>query len=277
MYNEKTPFLKDNDISCMVSVIIPTFNRPETLPKALKSLQDQSFNDFEAVVINDGGCDIQYIIDSFNSVIKLNYISYNRCQGASAARNKGIRAAKGKYITYLDDDDILYKDHLEILAEFLEKTQFKIAYTDAYRIFQKKSGNSYITVSKKLFHSQDFNRDYLLVASYIAILNVMHEKSCIEKSGYFDETLTSHQDLDLWIRLSQYYDFGHIKKTTAEFIEKDEGESITSSNKQQRLLNLESLYRRYKHLASPEIQYHQKKVLQRVYKNYGLILPKHLI
>lgn len=259
-----------------VSVIIPTHNRPETLITALESLNKQCFKSFEVHVINDGGEDVSEII-AINWNFPINYITYDKPQGAPYARNCGIKAAKGKYISYLDDDDIVLYNHLETLHNFLESTpSFKIAYTDSYRILLEYHKNKYKEISKEIFHSQDFNRDYLLVANYIAILNVMHEKKCLDKIGYFDENLTSHQDLDLWIRLSRHYEFAHIKKVTAQFYERDKGNSITSSNKERRLKTLEHLYEKHAKLASKKIKFLQKRVLVNMYKSYELPIPQHL-
>ena len=105
----------------------------------------------------------------------------------------------------------------------------------------------------------------------------MHEKACFAKTGYFDETLTTHEDLDMWIRLSHWYDFAHIPQITSEFKEKNDGISVTSTDKQRRLTNLETIYERYKNWASPQIQYLQRKVLKKMYKNYDIALPQHLL
>jgi glycosyltransferase involved in cell wall biosynthesis len=267
---------KDTKAKPLVSVVLPTYNRPDSLTGALKSILQQTFKNIEVVVVNDGGCDVQNVIDEYSRSLNIKYISCSQNKGPAAARNAGIKQAGGKYIAYLDDDDMLYSCHIQTLVDFLETTDYNVAYTDAYRVLQKKQGDSYLTISKEIYHSQDFNREHFLVASYIAILSVMHQRFCIEQVGYFDESLSTHEDLDMWIRLSQNYDFGHIRKATAEFKEKNDDISVTSSNKLRRLTNLELIYQRYSQLASPQVRYLQKKVLQRMYDNYGLELPGHL-
>ncbi|MEN6386358.1 MAG: glycosyltransferase, partial [Phycisphaerales bacterium] len=224
----------------------------------------------------DNGCDVRDVIDSAAEKIEIKYITHGKSKGPSAARNTAICSAEGKYITYLDDDDIIYPNHIQTLADFLENSEFKIAYTDAYRILQKKENDSYITISKEIYHSQDFNREYFLIASYIAVQSIMHEKACLDKTGFFDETLTTHEDLDMWIRLSHWFDFAHIPQVTSEFYEKDDGISQTCCNKQRRLTNLEIIYERYHQWASPKVLYLQKRVLQRMYANYAIELPQHL-
>lgn len=259
-----------------VSIIVPTYNRPDTLAQTLGSIAKQTYKDIEVIVINDGGCDVQNVIDAASKNIDIKYLCHQNNNGPPAARNTGIRIAQGKYITYLDDDDILYPVHIQTLTEFLEKTEYRVAYADAYRILREKRGDEYVTISKEIYCSQDFNRDYFLVASYIAIQTIMHEKACIEEVGYFDESLTTHEDLDMWIRLSHKFEFAHIPKVTSEFKEKNDGISVTSSSKLRRLTNLELIYKRYSEWASPKILYLQKRVLQRMYANYGIDLPDHL-
>ena len=102
------------------------------------------------------------------------------------------------------------------------------------------------------------------------------EKECLGKSGLFDLDLTTHQDLDLWIRLSQHFDFGHISKTTTVYFERDKGSSITINNPEKRLKNLEMLYRRYANLSAPKIQYLQMRTLYKMYVSYKLPIPHFL-
>ena len=88
----------------------------------------------------------------------------------------------------------------------------------------------------------DFNHDNILVGNFIPVLCVMHRKSCLDEAGLFDETLTTHEDWDLWIRLSRKYRFGHIRKTTCEFSWRTDGTSMTSSKQKDFLRTLEIIY-----------------------------------
>ena len=272
--NKKNVQHGHDDAGPFVSLIIPTYNRPDSLAEALDSIAKQTFKNIEVIVVNDGGCEVQNVIEAAAENIDIKYICHQKNKGLPATRNTGIRKAQGKYITYLDDDDILYPTHIQTLVDFLEATEYQVAYADAYRVLQEKRDGAYITLAKEIYYSQDFNRDYFLVASYIAVQTIMHEKDCLEKTGYFDESLTTHEDLDMWIRLSHNYEFAHIPKVTSEFKEKNDGISVTSSDKLRRLTNLELLYKRYDKWASPQIRYLQRKVLQRMYANYDIDLPQ---
>lgn len=239
-----------NDNKPLVSIIVPTYNRPEMLASALRSIQSQTFQDFEVIVVNDAGVDVAPIVAHFNTKGTIRYINKETNQGLAAARNTGIRAAHGKYIAYLDDDDTYYPDHLETLVNFLEGETFQVAYSDAHRAIQEKRGEAFATVRRDAPYGDDFDADRLLVENYIPVLSVMHERKCLDEAGFFDESLPRHEDWDLWIRLSQRYPFGHIRKTTAEFTHRTTDPSgMTSGTLPSMLATLEKIYEKTTTLA----------------------------
>jgi len=249
----------------MVSVIVTTYNRPHLLADALHSIQKQTYQDFEIIVVNDGGVEIEHIVSRLHKN-NITYIKHSMNKGPAAAKNTGLKLVKGKYIAYLDDDDNFYPDHLETLIRILEASNYKVAYTDAYRAFQKKAGEKYIVIERDLPYSFDFDYNRILVSNFIPTLCFMHEKSCLDKVGYFDETLRTHEDWDLWIRMSRKYKFVHEKKITAEFTWRRDGTSITSKNRLDFLKTLEIIYKKNKKYIKykPKMKKAQKKFLQQV-------------
>lgn len=227
-----------------VSVIVPTYNRPETLSIALKSVLNQAYQDFEIIVINDGGVDIKNLIDDLNKEKNIIYLNHATNRGLPAARNTGIRASRGKYISYLDDDDIFYPEHLKTLVDFLETTDYKIAYTDSYRAVYKHFRGETVFQRKEIFHSSDFDGDRIFVENFIPVLCFMHERTCFNKVGMFDESLTSHEDWELWIRMSQKFSIGHIPKITCEFSWIDD-DMRESQRRSEFLSTLLSIYDKY--------------------------------
>jgi glycosyltransferase involved in cell wall biosynthesis len=246
MINTKS---KDN-VTALVSVIIPTYNRPEMLKEAVMSVLSQTYQNFEIIVVNDAGEDVKDVVNSLNSEGNIVYLQHTENKGLPAARNTGIKVAKGKYIAYLDDDDIYYPNHIETLVEFLEKTGFKIAYTDSYHTTQSWLNNEYITTSKNVKYSYDFDRKKLLISNYFPVINVMHRKDILEETGLFDESLHAHEDWDLWIRLSQHHDFYHIKEVTAEVRTRDDSSNMTTSNPMAFLHTMKTIHKRYAHLVT---------------------------
>jgi glycosyltransferase involved in cell wall biosynthesis len=250
-----------------VSVIVPTYNRPEKLVEALKSILNQTYQNFEVIVVNDCGTDVGSLISFLDEKHQITYLRHDRNRDRSAARNSGIRLARGKYIGYLDDDDVFYPDHLETLVSFLETTGYKVAYSDAYRVHQVKENGRDISKEKDQPYSRDFDRDQILINNFIPTLCLMHERSCLDEVGTFDEGLATHEDWDLWIRLSRRYHFGHIKKLTCEFSWRTDGTSTTSQKQSDFLRTMQIIYARYCHYVGdkPHIiqaQEANRKILQ---------------
>lgn len=248
----------------LVSVIVPTFNRPDTLVVALQSILDQTFQNFEIIVVNDYGVDVADIVGWLNQQGNITYVKHDRNRGLAAARNTGLRLARGKYIAYLDDDDLFYPDHLETLVNFLETTNYHVAYTDAHRAYQVKDKGRYVTRYRDLPHSNDFDAERLLIVNQFPVLCLMHEKSCLEPAGLFDETLTTHEDWDLWIRLSFHYQFSHIKKVTCEFTWRQDGSTMTSHRTTDFARTMEIIYEKYRPLLQdkPHIPQIQRQYLE---------------
>lgn len=229
-----------------VSVIVPTYNRPDRLREALQSILAQTFQDFEIIVVNDGETDVSPVIDALSHGGRITHVKHARNAGLAASRNTGVRLSRGTYIAYLDDDDRYYPNHLAILVQALQQGEFKAAYTDAFRAMEVCDGAKRTVIQRDVPYSYDFNPAHLLVTNYFPVLCVMHERACLDDIGLFDETLFAHEDWDLWIRMATKYPFLHIKQTTAEFSWRTDGSSMTSGTKETYLRTTEIIYRKYR-------------------------------
>jgi glycosyltransferase involved in cell wall biosynthesis len=254
---------KQNKSSVMVSVIVPTYNRPAMLVETLKSILNQTYKDFEIIVVNDAGKSVENIIKTLNKNNKIIYLSHSKNKGLAAARNTGIKEARGKYIAYLDDDDVYYHDHLETLVNFLENSEYKVAYTDTYRSHQKKEKRKYITIKRDLPYSCDFDYDRILIENFIPILCLMHEKSCLDEVGSFDENLNVLEDWDLLIRISRKFKFFHINKITSEVSWRTDATTMTSEGPLDFYKARKMIYEKYRNYAetNPQILNSQKEKL----------------
>ena len=219
--------------TALVSVIVRTMNRPIFLQECLASLCAQTFKDFEVVVINDGGAKVDNIIEKYSQRLRIQYKQHPSNKGRSAALNTGLKSARGKYIAYLDDDDRIFQDHLEILVDELDTEEFLVVYSDSFEVQQEPVNGTYRTVRKRIVYSNDYDRDLLRKINYIPILNLMHHRDCADRIGLFDENLTVLEDWDYWIRLSEHYDFKHIPRVTAEYRVRSDYSNATAAEAHQ--------------------------------------------
>jgi len=194
----------------IVSIIMPTYNRPRLIRKAIESVLCQTFPKFELVVVNDGGMNIQHLIDSYKDK-RIKYINKNH-GGLSSALNVGIRNAKGKYVAYLDDDDLLKSNHLEVGLKELEKGEVDLVYTICDRI---TAAGKFISRYDNAFNSEIMNYD----GNLFPTCSVIHKKELIEKCGWFDESLPTHMDWDMWKKfVKSGVNFKHIPIHTSYYV-----------------------------------------------------------
>lgn len=229
----------------LVSVIVPTHNRPDRLVEAVQSILNQSFKNFEIIVVNDAGCDVDATIAPLNTGRQVVCLRHETNRGLAAARNTGLQAARGRYIAYLDDDDLFYPDHLQTLVDFLEAHPGSVAYTDANRAHQEQVNGHWQTTKREVAYSQEWDADSILVDNFVPVLCFMHERAGLQKSGLFDETLARHEDWDLWIRLSRHFPFAHIPKVTCEFSLRDDASSMTGQSLSRFVETMQHIHAKY--------------------------------
>ncbi len=232
-----------------VSVVLPTYNRPDRLRTALASLATQTYQDFEIIVVNDAGSDVGSVVAACVDRHRIMTITHDRNRGLAAARNSGLRAAKGTYIAYLDDDDRYLPRHLETLVAYLDRDECRVAYTDAWRVQERQTDAGYIETGRDVPYSYDFKPADLLVSNYFPVLCVMHHRTCLDEVGLFDESLFAHEDWDLWIRMATRFPFKHLPVRTAEFTWRTDGSSMTSGTRETYWRTTEIIYRKYRPYA----------------------------
>ncbi|KOR76333.1 glycosyltransferase [Paenibacillus solani] len=201
-----------------VSVIIRTYRRPTLLTRALTSLVNQEYKKFEVIVVEDGPPISKEIIKKFNN-LNIKYISTKTHIGRSAAGNKGLDVATGKYINFLDDDDILQPDHIQILSSELDahpdicavhssSIERKVIY-ESYQPLRVK------TRSEKYSYSSPLNKQEIFYRNMFPIQAVMFRRNLFLNFGGFDEKLEYLEDWDLWIKYSLHGQFLFIDRITS--------------------------------------------------------------
>ena len=186
-----------------VSIIIPCYNASATIWETLDSLYEQTFKNFEIVIVNDGSTDesasiIECYTNKFNR--RLNLITQTN-QGQTVAKNVGIRNSSGQFIAFLDSDDIWAPEKLECQAFLMQSNlDMGLSYTNAYKINEMGVKTDTITASP-LYRENCFDR--LLLRNNIVASSVMIRREMIDQVGFFDESLEACENWDLWIRIAR--------------------------------------------------------------------------
>ena len=192
-----------------VSVIIPTYNSASSLRAAIQSVLDQSYSEFEVLVIDDGSTDdTEGVVRSFD-----NHVSYFRQEnrGAGAARNHGIARCHGKYVAFLDSDDLWLPTKLAEQIPILDRdAEIGLAYTDwAVVPEQGEPEPSYLSSQPA---ASGYVFDQLVQCGFILTSGTVVRRSCLDEIGNFDEDLSIAQDYDLWLRISYRWKVALLNK-----------------------------------------------------------------
>ena len=189
-----------------ISVVVRTKDRPALLREALDSIRATGYP-AEIVVVNDGGARVDA------EGVKL--VEHETSRGRSEAANAGVRAASSETIVFLDDDDLMYPEHLATLARGTSP-----CYSDAVSSFAQ---------ARMRIYSRDFDRDLLLLDNYIPVPTVLLRRADFLDLGGFDPAFDLFEDWDFLIRLAQRARFTHIPKITCEIRHIEGAGSITMS------------------------------------------------
>lgn len=210
------------------SVIIPLYNKEQFITNTLKSVLNQTFTDFEVIIVNDGSTDksLEKIAEFTDYRIQ---IYHQDNQGVSTARNKGIELAKAEYIAFLDADDIWKDNHLQSFFDVINKYPEAGLYCNRYeiKISRKK-------VLKTQFDFENEFEGYLTDFFKSSLINrvaltsaVCIPKHVYDKIGGFDEKITLGEDLEYWIRIAVKYQVVIGKKVTVLYNYTKENKNIS--------------------------------------------------
>ena len=192
-----------------ISVVIPAYNAEHTIKETIESVLQQTFSDFELIVINDGSTDrtlevVQSITDS-----RLNVLSYEN-GGLSVARNRGIYQATGEFIAFLDADDLWTSDKLELqLAALQEHPDAGVAYSWTYYIDEQGQP---LFAGIRIFYQGNVHADLLIKNFILNGSNPLIRRQAIESIGEFDPAFPHFADWDYWLRLASNWHFAVVSK-----------------------------------------------------------------
>jgi len=200
-----------------ISVVIPVFNKGFILNETLNSVLQQTFTNYEIIIVNDGSTDNSLeLLSKFKDPRIQIYSQENK--GAAAARNLGIEKSNGEFIAFLDADDYWFPNHLEELIKLSEQFPNCGSYCSRYQI--KNTKKSVLNPTFKNISSEFIG----IVENYFAsnfpfkiniTLNQMIPKKIVTEMGGFTEGVTNGQDLELWTKIGIKYPIAVHNKITA--------------------------------------------------------------
>jgi GT2 family glycosyltransferase len=219
-YNHLEPKIES---SPLVSVIIRTYKgRLSYLQEAVSSVLNQTYPNIELVLVEDGSNEAKSYIEQIEKIGKLKIVYQEEPKlGRCHAGNIGLSLATGKFIVFLDDDDLFFADHIEILAsELLDHPEIAATYSLSWEVSTKLISLSplrYIEMSHDTIHRQKFSRLLMLHHNYIPIQSILFDRQLYKLHGGFDESLENLEDWNLWTRYCSKHDFLLIEKTTSMY------------------------------------------------------------
>lgn len=237
-----------------VSVIIPSYNTAAYIGQALDSVLNQTYDNYEIIVVDDGSTDNTYeIIQNYRPLITYHY---QENQGLPGARNTGIRIATGEYISLLDADDVFLPHHLENSVKYLEAHK-NLGFIFADVIFfnndtiLKESGFENTKIydipydqysdNFRIFTRRIFRE--LIYGSFIANCTAVIKKRILYYVGLYDASLIHAEDRDLWLRIDEKYKIGYINDKNAKVRVHEKNFLRTKINKNVLKYRLRSLYK----------------------------------
>lgn len=193
----------------LVSVIIPTYKRPEKLPRAIASVLNQTYSNVEIIIVDDNNPETdarkrtEEIMSTYADNPRVRYIKHEKNKNGSAARNTGARYSQAKYVAFLDDDDEFLPEKIAAQVKRLEELpdEYAVCYTKV--VFEKENGN--ISESKENREGDLFFDALTRELSFQAGSNLFIRKEVFDSIGGFDESFKRSQDKEVVTRLLQHH------------------------------------------------------------------------
>jgi len=239
----------------LISIIIPTYNRANLLPRAIKSILNQTFKNFELIIVDDGSIDnTKEVVGRFRKNDKrVRYIWQDNSGAPAKPKNAGIKNAKGEFIAFLDSDDEWLVEKLEEQIKLFEKSNSSnLGFVGCNAvIIDKKNKKEW---GYKTPRCNNVFRELLMNDFIFSSSSVIVKKEVFNKIGFFDENIRVGEDWDMWIRISRKYDFDFVPEPLFKYyIHNSNITNALSFEKQEKDLRyIFEKYRKY-YEANPKI------------------------
>jgi GT2 family glycosyltransferase len=204
----------------LVSILIRTIGRAAFLREALESCANQTYRNIEVVVIEDGPESARGLVEAFRDRLPVRYRATGTRTGRARAGNLALQEARGEYLNFLDDDDVLFADHVEVLVDAVRDAPVAGAYALAWETHTSAAdpeSGRYEEVMHVTRHNQRFDRITLWHHNFLPIQAVLFSRRLYERHGGFAEDMDQLEDWNLWTRYTLEDDFILVPKTTSKY------------------------------------------------------------
>lgn len=224
----------------LISVVIPTFNRASTIKGAIDSVLNQTYQNIEIIIVDDGSDDdTEEIINALNNH-KIVYYKLDKNMGANLARNYGISNAKGDVIAFQDSDDVWHREKLEKQVNTMNEVNADVVFC-AMEVSQDTKKK---VIPNKRLKSQFISFNKILMGSLASTQTLLVKKKCF-KDTEFDPKISRLQDWDLVIRLTEKYSVYYLQEVLVDVFIQNDSISMDSSKGYKSLKMIESKHKDY--------------------------------
>jgi glycosyltransferase involved in cell wall biosynthesis len=245
-----------------VSIVLPTFRRPDFLLRAVRSVQAQTFGDWELLIVDDNDpssrarLETEALVAQHLEDPRVRYLAHAENLGGSAARNTGIRAAAGELVAFLDDDDEWHPSKLERQVEVIDASPPDVAAVYCrVRTVEAGTGREALTPTGGGSPSV---RQLLMQNSIGSTSCIVLRRQALCDVGLFDESLASRQDIDLYVRIAQRFTFAFVDAPLVTFHWHDKPSISTNLNG---AINAhETFLDKYRSLIEPDPEVHHARL-----------------
>lgn len=204
----------------LVSILIRTVDRSAWLEQALATVANQTWRAIEVVVIEDGPARSEFVVDRFRDRLHVRYLATGTSVGRARAGNIALAEAHGEWLNFLDDDDLLFADHVEVLLDAALQRgtlgAYGLAWETPTRIDDRDKAR-YEELAYTTRHGHPFDRLTLWHHNIFSIQAVLFHRSLYERYGGFAEDMEQLEDWNLWTRYTLENDFVLVEKTTSKY------------------------------------------------------------
>ncbi|WP_293722859.1 glycosyltransferase family 2 protein [uncultured Cetobacterium sp.] len=265
---------KDNNP--LVSIIIPTYRRPHLIKKAIQNIKKQSYKNLEIIVINDNGVENEKLknetyfeIENFIKENAIKYMELENNLGGALARNEGIKKAKGKYISFFDDDDEYYIDKIKLQVEKFEESKNKnIAFIKSEMDFISNGLVISTSNTKRIFEETSLLKSHLLnLHGIVGTISFLFKREILNEIGGFSNVSIRQEYMLILKILSKGYNGIHLDKNLVAV--NCDGESIIRTKNERKVESMKDVLS--KRLSYSILNENEKK---KILKNHYLDLAE---